>query len=633
MPDTLTSRRGTRDIPLQTRFAPVAGADTKARTVDVVWTTGARVRRFDWEMGRYYQEELSLAPGAIQMERLNSGRAPFLDSHGAYDVRNVLGVVERAWVAGGEHLARVRFSDREDVEPVYADVVAGILRNVSVGYRIERMEMIPPEQGDGDWVYRALLWTPYEISLVPLAADPGAATRGLTGERADGRPTFPCEFIEEEQRSMPNETPEAVRAERERVNEINRRVREAGFEQEFADGLVNGNATIEASCRAIVDELAKRKPAPPICGIRSEPNATPGSIVGDMASMVVARYGGPAPSEAARRFSAYRLTDMASDLLELRGISARGLSRDQLVERAMHSTSDFPSLLENVTNKVLRLGYEAAPAGTKVAARQVLARDFKPLSRVQFGESPALQKVLEGGEYKRGKVLDSKETYSVATYGRIIGISRQAIVNDDLQAFARVARQMGWAAAEFESGQITGLLTANAAMADGGALFNVTTPAVGGTGHGNLGTGTGSALSATGLAAGTKAMRLQKGLDASTPINVAPRYLIVPAALEYTALQLVTAITPTTINDVNVYAGKLEVVVDPRLDASSTTAWYLVADPAAVDGLEYAYLEDSPGLQLMMREDFDTAGIEWRASLDFGCAPVEWRALYKGAGA
>jgi phage major head subunit gpT-like protein len=219
----------------------------------------------------------------------------------------------------------------------------------------------------------------------------------------------------------------------------------------------------------------------------------------------------------------------------------------------------------------------------------------------------------------------------VETYGRIMGITRQALVNDDLGGFTAMARKFGQSAGEFESSQITGLLTANGTMNDGGALFNATAVTTAG-GHANLATGTGSALSVTSLTAGVKAMRLQKGLDTVTPINVTPKFLIVPAALEYTALQLVSMITPASASDVNPYAGKLEVIVDARLDGASTTAWYLAADPAVIDGLEYAYLEDAPGVQLFTEEGWDRDGIEWKARLDFGCGAVEFKGLYKGAG-
>jgi hypothetical protein len=87
----------------------------------------------------------------------------------------------------------VRFSAREEVQPILQDVNDKIIRNVSAGYATYRVEMIPPQNLDDLWVYRAIDWEPIELSLVPIGADAGAETREhamRAGERS-----FPCEFI------------------------------------------------------------------------------------------------------------------------------------------------------------------------------------------------------------------------------------------------------------------------------------------------------------------------------------------------------------------------------------------------------------------------------------------------------
>ena len=99
-----------------------------SRTVDLVWTTGAQVRRYDWMDGPYL-EELSLNPNAVRMDRLNTG-APLLANHNSSSLENVIGVVERAWIDGNQGKATVRFSDRPDVQPIINDVKTGILRNI-----------------------------------------------------------------------------------------------------------------------------------------------------------------------------------------------------------------------------------------------------------------------------------------------------------------------------------------------------------------------------------------------------------------------------------------------------------------------------------------------------------------------
>ena len=84
-----------------------------------------------------------------------------------------------------------------------------------------------------------------------------------------------------------------------------------------------------------------------------------------------------------------------------------------------------------------------------------------------------LEQVNEDGGFKRGSMIDSEETYSVATYGKIFGITRQAMVNDDLGAFSDIARRLGIAAAQFEAQFLANFLLANSGdgqtMSDGQA--------------------------------------------------------------------------------------------------------------------------------------------------------------------
>jgi hypothetical protein len=145
-----------RELPLETRLAPIGSYSEKSRTVDLVWSAGGLVKRYDWERGQYYMEKLSLDPAHVRMGRMESG-APLLNSHSRWSIHDVLGVVESASFANGEARATVRFSQREDVAPILQDVKDGIVRNVSVGYAIYRMEQLPPDAtSDGLQIYRAI---------------------------------------------------------------------------------------------------------------------------------------------------------------------------------------------------------------------------------------------------------------------------------------------------------------------------------------------------------------------------------------------------------------------------------------------------------------------------------------------
>ena len=152
-----------------------ATVDRAARTVEVVWSTGARARNFVPPLG-LITEELDMSPNAVRMQGLVGGGAPVLNTHRSGDARDVVGRVIAAHLEGGRGIATLQFSSATDVEPLWQRIADGTLRSVSVGYRVHRYEPIPdPVAGT---VHRAVDWEPYEISVVPLPVDPAAAVRG-----------------------------------------------------------------------------------------------------------------------------------------------------------------------------------------------------------------------------------------------------------------------------------------------------------------------------------------------------------------------------------------------------------------------------------------------------------------------
>src|SRR5262245_4080003 len=172
-----------------------ASLDVDARTVDVIFSTGADVERVDFWSGHRYVESLEVSARAVRLDRLNNG-APLLDAHSAWSVADQLGAVERgsAKLVDGRGVARVRFSKRPTAEAVFADVRDGIVSNVSVGYRVHKYERTPADdETHTPEKRRAVDWEPFEISAVPMGADDGAKFRNAD-ERARVR-TEPCEIV------------------------------------------------------------------------------------------------------------------------------------------------------------------------------------------------------------------------------------------------------------------------------------------------------------------------------------------------------------------------------------------------------------------------------------------------------
>jgi hypothetical protein len=673
------------ELPALRRSAELApnSVDSDARTVEVIWSAGARVRRASF-FGEPYDEELSLDPAHVRLDRLNAG-APFLKVHEIDTLDAVIGSVVpgSARIENGRGIAQVRISERADVEPIWRDIQAGHIRAVSIGYQVHRFDISKPDGGRELW--RAVDWTPFEISAVPVGADPAAGFRAKgehhdcvlhrrDAETSEGAPpmtdkTTPAAPADDttdtaatEEITMPDDKtgateaqtraaemhsqpkapkPEAPdteaiatrarAAERDRVSTIYDLAGRLNLKRSFAEDLVKRGVSVDESRRLILDQVAAKSDetrtfphvSVPLGG-RDERITRRDAV----ANALLHRY---SPTlfpleDAARQYRGMTLLELARESLGNAGVNTRGLSRDEVATRALHSTSDFPEILSAVTNKTLRQAYDAYPRTFSLFCRQVLATDFKAMHRVQLGEAPQLLEVGESGEFKRGTLGESKESYKVKTYGRVVAITRQVLINDDLDAFTRIPAMYGNSIAQLESDVVWGIITANPAMADGTALFHAN--------HKNL-AGTGAALAVDAVGAARAAMALQTGLDKKTVLNIRPAFLIVPAALELKAEQLVAQnlVPAATSSVVPQSIRTLSPISEPRLDAASATAWYLAASPNQIDTIEYAYLEGQQGAYIETRNGFDVDGVEIKCRLDFGAKAIDWRGLYKNPGA
>jgi hypothetical protein len=277
---------------------------------------------------------------------------------------------------------------------------------------------------------------------------------------------------------------------------------------------------------------------------------------------------------------------------------------------------------------MLMQAYNAAQSPLKQIARERTSPDFRLNSRLRLGEAPKLLQVLESGEIKSGSRAEAAESYKLYTYARIFSITRQALINDDLSAFADFTSAYGQAAASLEAQVLIDLLYGAAGvgptMEDAAPLFDAT--------HGNL-AGSGAAIGDVTLTAARLALRTTTGLDGSTIIETMPKYLLTPAAIETTAQKALAAIYPATTSNANVFTNALTLLTDPRLDQKSLTRWWLFGDPSAAPVLEYSYLAGAPGPQVTTRLGWDVLGQEFRCVLDFGAGAIGYRGAFSNPGA
>ena len=624
------------------------------------------MRRYSWARDEEFDEELVVSPNAMRLDRLNAG-APFLNSHASQRLTDILGVVENGSIRieNGQGFARIRLSERDEVEPIWRDIKSGIIRNVSVGYRVHRFERVAKaDRTDGGprALYRAVDWEPLEISAVAIGADPGAGMRAGIGP-SDAR-QFPC-AITTKGRNMPEDTiaagadetrnaaapaqtpaipqaapavpapdAESIRAEeRSRVSTIMTLCARHDLGSDLANDLIARGVSINAAREAVLDALGDANPLGRTVELApAQARGTGDTAYRDAVADAIMHRAAPslhAVSPQSREFAFRSLMDLARHAVERAGVNTAAMPDMEIAGFAMgmrsagyHSTGDFPAILSSVVNRTLRAAYDATPRTFGAWSTRVTVRDFRPVDRLQIGNAPDLVKVPEGGEFTYGTATEGKESYAIATYGRIIGFSRQMLINDDLRAFDRVVQSFGASAANLESDILYSILLSNPAMGDGTALFHAN--------HGNLGTA--AAITEESLTAMLRAFAVQKDLDGRA-ITVLPRNIIVPPGKRMVEIhKQLAATTPGSTAEVNPYSNRFSVVEEIRLvNTAGPDPWFAATDPA-FGAVEYAYLAGQEGLYTEHRVGFEVDGIEFKARHDFGAKAIDWRGLYKNPG-
>jgi hypothetical protein len=652
----------TIDLPSLCVRADVGTVNEEARTVDLIFSTGASVDRMDYWSGKRYREVLSMDPAHIRLDRINAG-GPLLDSHSAWSVGDILGTVVpgSARVEKGKGLATVRFSKRDTVEPIWQDVRDGIIRSVSVGYRVHKFEEDSTKK-DAIPVRTAIDWEPYEISMVPMPADTGARVR--TGDKSD---TNPCVIVTrnaQESAAMEKETQpqpaaeqpnldavrtEAIAAERARVQGITTAVRTARLEDSFAQELIAGGKTLDEARAAIFTKMAETE----------EQTETRNTVVtfgedardkwirgagiwllqrSGFARMVAKHEGSTDATANPGEFRGLSLLDLAKETLERHNVSTRGLSRMEIAGRAMafrsggnyQTASDFAVLLENTLHKILRAAYAVTPDTWSRICGTASVTDFRTHNWYRTGALTVLEDLNEHGEFKSKTIPDAeKATYSVGTKGNVIGITREVIVNDDLGFVTRLTEMLG------RSGKLTiekafyALLAQNSGLgpsqSDSQPLFH--------SNRSNVGSA--AAISMSALDADAAVMAVQTDVNGQDILDLRPSVLLVPRTLEGNAKAINGAeYDPDTTGKLqkpNIVKGLFnDVVGTGRL---SGTRRYLFADPSVAPVFVVSFLEGQQEPVIETQDGWRYNGVELKARLDVGVAAVDFRGAVTNAGA
>ena len=481
----------------------------------------------------------------------------------------------------------------------------------------------------------------------------------------------PGHYDEEE---MEKAVDRALKAERTRQREIFLSCEQLNLERSFAEELVEQNVSLDAAREQIIKRAANSA-----IGQTAESDemsvkvteaeadkfynaAADGLLTRAYRSAGVQRQV-EAPAQGAEDFQGLGLRRMSEKFVARMGLntdrmSARdiamvamghpsSLNRHKIQRDAYHTTGSFSNLMLDAANKTLLAAYDEAIYTWNLWCRQATSvPDFKSINRIRFSEVANPEVVPENHDYPESAMSDAKESYKVEKYGSMFTVTWETVVNDDLDAISRIPAMQGNACRRKQNAAVYDVLTANANLGDGGALFNTTAQTSSG-GHSNLAS-SGAAVSVASLNTAYNSMMTKKGLGTSSDaiLNIQPSYLIVPAAISATALQVVGSIADPSAggssatgnsNTLNIYGPNgsrpLRVVVDPVLDGNSATAWYLAASPSQIDTVELSFLQGEEAPVLENEWDFDKDCYKYKVRQTFGVAAIDFRGLYKNPGA
>ncbi|EEB7342827.1 Clp protease ClpP [Salmonella enterica] len=348
-----------------------------------------------------------------------------------------------------------------------------------------------------------------------------------------------------------------------------------------------------------------------------------GNITGDAVRAAVMARAGYEEAQKDNPYNCMTLRELARISLVARGAGVSSMNPMQMIGMAFtHSTSDFGNILLDVANKSILQGWQEAPETFDAWTKKGQLSDFRIAHRVGMGGFSSLRQVREGAEYKYVTTGDKQATIALATYGELFSITRQAIINDDMNMLTDVPMKLGRAAKATIADLVYDVLISNQKLSsDGVALFDKAK-------HANALDG--AVMDVASLDKARQLMRLQK--EGERHLNIRPAFVLVPTVMESVANQVIKSVS---VKGADINAGIINpvkdfatVIAEPRLDDASQTTFYLTAAKGS-DTIEVAYLNGVDKPYIDQQEGFTVDGVTTKVRIDAGVAPVDYRGLVK----
>jgi ATP-dependent protease ClpP protease subunit len=463
-------------------------------------------------------------------------------------------------------------------------------------------------------------------------ASPGTpAIMAMFAGQARPKETSPMNAVTDTTAPEMAQTP--TMKERARAKRITDMVAASGLPISMATTMIEDGATLEMAADTITAEWAKAGDTQMASRGRAHvgksfdsPEAINAQMADAFAARLAPRMGVTHEPTVGRSVVHLTMPEMAMALAKSRGLNP-GNATDAM-RMMSHTTSDFPLIIGSGLQSVLAKSLAQAPVAILRAAGVIDAADYRTGFSVGLSGASAMPVVGESGEIKSATLDERGEAKAIpANRALMITVSREALVNDAaaLNVFTDMTRAMLKSANETQRAALLAPLLANAGagqtMRDGQPLFHAS--------HGNL-AAAGSVLDVTSLSTARVAMRRQKDSRGNI-MAIEPWALVVPPEQETRAQQLVETLAANTVASVNPFAESMEIIVEPGL--ASINAFYVIANPALVEGLTIAYLNGQKAPQIETQEGWQTLGTQFRMVWPLGCAMHDWAAWYRNPGA
>lgn len=628
------------------------------RSVEFVLSTEQPVVMRTWEHGDINE---TLIASGVQIP--DNRQVPLLDTHNRYSVDDVLGSVREIRVEGKQVVGRAFFAKSQRAFDSFVKVRDGHVTDISVGYQNEDATLIPEGQratvAGREFEGPALVvtrWSLKEASLAPIGADSQAKAR------AEDQPATPAaravEQIQQEATPMPNETPiqsppvptaDNKRELAEAVAKVQTEAKARTLEIMEACRLANsadaekflaGDLTPDQVRKELLAQMSQK-----LTPVNVERVVTMGqdestkfrAAASDALTLKAIGTLGrdQKPAAGADQMGRMSMFTLAQECLRRAGISHYQLSREEVLQSALGrrssssvpslNTGDFTYILADVAHKSMMLGWNYAQTTYQFWCRIGDLMDFKAARRVSLSDAPNLLETPEGAEVQQGVMTNTGESVQLVTYARKLCLTRQALINDDLGAFNTIFRAFGARAANLVNALPYAVLEANAALADGGDLFNATAVTTAG-GHANLAST--AAISSTTLATGIAAMFSQIAPQ-GCKLNLMPKFLLTGAAY---MTQAQISCGSLALSDATYNSGVLNPfnVLTPIADANVPgNDWFLIADPSVADTVEVAFLDGKRAPTITEEETSPILGVDYTAYIDATAKALDFRGLYK----